>query len=602
MKSHVTLLANLLDDLGRWCGASTHRDLETITMRVEGEGDGFLSITLPAFGKDLERALDRGFVASDLFTGFRFRGGLPAFLSGFLRTIFDEKTGVLLIDPSASSIRAVRQICGLYGKVFSVANAKRVSSAMEAYVAIDEEVGAAEYVIPEDLLAEVRLVCRILYADLFAEVGNRLRDATLIPRFGPGATADRKSSNQRFVIEEWPERLHRALPWWHYALPTPTAPDVSLIPLDREIPVRVIAVPKTAKTPRIIAVEPSYMQFAQQAILHAIVEGVESREYLRSQLSWSSQEPNRQAARLGSISGEFATLDLSEASDRVSCRLVRAMALSDSDFLEALFASRSRQADVPGHGVLSLAKFASMGSATTFAVETLLFGALATIGVLHRGNIPLRASDVLEAFRKVRAYGDDLIVPSVTAQAVVDVLHSCGLKVNATKSFWTGRFRESCGAEWYDGHDVSYVKVRHALTFDGGSTDEGVVKTMELRNRLYASGYFRAAAFLDTEFIRAGRRFSEVPVGHPSLGRWSYTPELRVRTNPDTFVVEVLTHVVSSRIPSDVLDGYGALLKCFLHQGREPLDAEHLSRAGRPATVHIKRRWTPLVIRGTGAQ
>ena len=50
-------------------------------------------------------------------------------------------------------------------------------------------------------------------------------------------------------------------------------------------------------------------------------------------------------------------------------------------------------------------------------------------------------------------------------------------------------------------------------------------------------------------------------------------------------------YVDNSRLPLDILDGPGALLKFFLKRGSLPTaDRNHLERAGRPRSASIKTR------------
>nr|QDH86450.1 MAG: RNA-dependent RNA polymerase [Leviviridae sp.] len=76
---------------------------------------------------------------------------------------------------------------------------------------------------------------------------------------------------------------------------------------------KVIDVPKTMKTPRIIAMEPTAMQYAQQGILRLIQDAIKG-SYLNDFIGLDDQEPNQLMARQGSAVGDLATLDLSEAS------------------------------------------------------------------------------------------------------------------------------------------------------------------------------------------------------------------------------------------------------------------------------------------------
>jgi len=81
VKSLMLLWQELAKELAMWCSTSADRDINTVSVRTEHEGVSFLTITLPAFGKEFERALDQGYIADDQFTGFRAgSGGLPRFL------------------------------------------------------------------------------------------------------------------------------------------------------------------------------------------------------------------------------------------------------------------------------------------------------------------------------------------------------------------------------------------------------------------------------------------------------------------------------------------------------------------------------------------
>ena len=118
MKSHIALLKQLLNDISNWCCTSTSRDFETVTRRLEHEGNSFLTITLPAFCQDFERGLELGRVSSSSFCGFHKRRALPQFLGGLLRMVFDSESGVLLKETNIHAIFAIRQFCLFFQKGF----------------------------------------------------------------------------------------------------------------------------------------------------------------------------------------------------------------------------------------------------------------------------------------------------------------------------------------------------------------------------------------------------------------------------------------------------------------------------------------------------
>jgi hypothetical protein len=139
MKSLTMFLHMLLEDLGQWCRTSTVRDCKTVTNRIEHEGLSFLTITLPSFGRDLEKALAQGEVTADLFVGFQRKGKLPKFLGGFLSDVFDPE-GILFNNPSVLSIWALRQFTLMFAKMSDTCSDARIQAAFDKYVEIEQEV------------------------------------------------------------------------------------------------------------------------------------------------------------------------------------------------------------------------------------------------------------------------------------------------------------------------------------------------------------------------------------------------------------------------------------------------------------------------------
>jgi hypothetical protein len=208
----------------------------------------------------------------------------------------------------------------------------------------------------------------------------------------------------------------------------------------------------------------------------------------------------------------------------------------------------------------------------------------------------------------VRVYGDDIVVPVDYARSVADELEAYGLKVNRRKSFWTGKFRESCGAEYYDGEDVSIVRFRRDLPTQRrfgkeikGEEAERFLSAVSLRNQLYESGWWGAARWLDN-YLGAVTRLPAVASTSPVSGRVSLFGYDTEKECSKLHAPLVRGYVVSSKSPPSPLEGTGALMKVFSN----PLisfsevedivriatrDEKHLSRAGRPSAVRIKRKW-----------
>jgi len=331
------------------------------------------------------------------------------------------------------------------------------------------------------------------------------------------------------------------------------------------------------------------MQYMQQAIRLAIYEDVKRDNLLSHFISFDDQAPNQRMALKGSLDGSLATLDLSEASDRVSNQHVRALMARWPLLAEAVDATRSRKADVDGYGVIRLAKFASMGSALTFPIEAMVFLTVVMMGIEDVLKRQLTSRDLLRLRGSVRIFGDDIIVPKEYALSVVSRLEAFGLKVNGNKSFWTGRFRESCVKEYYAGHDVSIVKVRRVLPSQREHVSE-IISLVETRNQFYKSGLWTTTRYLDN-IIERLIPFPAVAETSPGLGRFSFLGYETQKWSRDLQAPLVKAYVPHSQLPISQLDDYGALLKFFLKRGELPFaDRDHLERAGRPKRVNIKLR------------
>jgi hypothetical protein len=518
----------------------------------------------------------------------------PLLLGDLMDRVFDRASGLLLDVPDADSIWGIRQLSLFMSKIELDCSDERLARAAEAYVECEKEVREADKRMRASMLSRFQSISSMLYSDVLCTVDREVYEGTLHPKHGPGATADRLRGNAKYDLKEWTHRLERVFPYGDYALANwryyYRLDRVNFLEPREERPVRVVFVPKTLKAPRVIAIEPTCMQYTQQALSRRLVELLES-SWIRAMIGFSDQGPNRAMAEKGSLDGSLATLDLSEASDRVSNQLVRGMLRHWPHLSDGVDASRSRKADVPGHGVLRLAKFASMGSALTFPIEAMVFLTVVFVGIEKSLARPLTKRDIISLRRQVRVYGDDIIVPTVHAPSVISALEDFGLRVNTDKSFLKGKFRESCGKEYYAGDDVSVVKARRPLPTRQSADAAEIVSAVSLRNNLYEAGLWKTARRYDKVISRFLWRFPHVAPTSAGLGKVSFLGYDTERVDPRLHSPMVKAHVVTPIIPKSKISGEGALLKCLLYNGDEPLEREHLLRAGRPKSVRTKLRW-----------
>lgn len=205
-------------------------------------------------------------------------------------------------------------------------------------------------------------------------------------------------------------------------------------------------VPKTAKTHRVIAVEPLLNGFVQKGI------DLEMRKRLkRVGIDLRSQSRNQEMAREGSRTDDdesFVTIDLSSASDSISIELVRY--LLPDDWFRLLDRTRSKYYSL-NDLTSRYNKFCSMGNGFCFPLETIIFASACFSSGCGKPGVDFMV------------YGDDIIVRKKYASDVLALLAHWGFKMNADKTFLEGPFRESCGSDWFGGEDVRPFTLDYGL-------------------------------------------------------------------------------------------------------------------------------------------
>jgi hypothetical protein len=279
-------------------------------------------------------------------------------------------------------------------------------------------------------------------------------------------------------------------------------PKTGLLDIDIRRGNTVTFVPKNAKTDRPIAVEPRWNIFMQKGL------GAFLRKRLRHVgVNLDYQGLNQAFAIYGSYTGKYATIDLASASDTVSKEVV--LALLPEPWSDIFAALRSPAYHLDGEWK-SYHKWSSMGNGYTFELESLIFWAL--------------CSSIDE---DISVYGDDLIVPTKSFDAIVDVLELCGFKVNPLKSYSGGNFRESCGQDAFNGVSVTPIYWKEQL--DDQGTLSLVNQITSLARRL-GSGHFRDQKFKavwKSLVFRLPKRFQQrgpttiSTVIHDSSAAWS---------------------------------------------------------------------------------
>lgn len=476
------IIAALLADAHASLGVFNTRTLrltqQCVRRRFLSEGVGFLTKTLPRLGKYFDQALAgiQPFDASGVRFASRTASHLPRFLGEMFERIFHQD-GSLLPDPDAQCVKLVRQVLYLFYKyelpydeiqeqqvISDFERTEKDLSEMSSTFAhwhrgwhsinykrhLTGRLGDLEkdhQITDEDRRFIVIREARRLLAQLF----ESFDPMDIYPQHGPGVV----STKQRL--------------WTKYDWTNISSRITDLYPLDAyfmaslghvcdkhdsfdaikvtDHSAQVILVPKDSRGPRLISCEPVDFQWIQQGLRKAIYRLVEEHWITRFNVFFTDQGPNQRGAFMGSLHGRYATLDLKEASDRVSLDLVRL--LFPERLLPYLEAARSTSTVLPSGRKLDLLKYAPMGSALCFPIMALTIWSILTA----------RAPDA-DTRESILVYGDDVIVPTAYAGSAIAILEEFGLKINRSKSCTQGLFRESCGVDAFKGVDVTPVRFR----------------------------------------------------------------------------------------------------------------------------------------------
>lgn len=302
------------------------------------------------------------------------------------------------------------------------------------------------YTYDPALLSELNSVMREWTEDFVVNEDN------FIPAHGPGATAN--SSRSAGLLVKYRYLATDSL--LTYVFRKFAGVDVtSYFPfpaLSLERTAKAVTVPKSIKTRRWISLEPATLQFLQQGISRVIVDFIHSHSELKAHINLRVQALNAEMAIRSSGDGSHATIDLSSASDTVTTTLVKAV-FSGTPMYPFLVALRSRSVVLPSGKVLGIEKFAPMGSALCFPIQTLIFACAIEVAVRRRRYVD-------EELTSYRVYGDDIIVQDQLFADALCILRSLGFVINESKSYAAPyRFRESCGGEGYDGRTVTPMKI-----------------------------------------------------------------------------------------------------------------------------------------------
>lgn len=609
------------------------KDLSRLQRLVQSRGIRVYLVDLPAAGKHLDRCLTNGeYILSGLPLTKRFSGRvvIPKFLRGLYLLIFNE-SGTLKEDYNVEAVVFLRQILYFAKKATFSCSDEAVEHEVLNFFDTDRSLPEPEKFWDStdssrpDVSVEVLNTYEgfkksTVYAQRLESADSRKRVqlsillATLDKvsnvvastlgsydprdwkfRHGPGAISERTGPSNKFYWTNWSPTLESEYPIADYGFHSFASwagrcyHNESIGSQDPYS--RMVAVPKSFTKPRLIAAEPSEHQWCQQNLLAYF--------YTRSEASWigkfirfTDQTFNQQLCTRGSSEGTLATLDLSEASDRVTCHAVGQLFRGNPRVLSCLRACRTQyvsQSLTPrAPERYKLRKFSTMGNACTFPVESLMFLSIAISAVLSHRRLRVTTRNIESLIGEVAVFGDDIVIPTDCRELFVDALEILDFKVNISKSFWTGGFRESCGVDSFHGVDVTPVYWKQA--YNGGP--ESLDSVTESSNNFYKKFLLLTAAHLSSTLPRL---LPEVAMRSGVMGLKSRTdprPPSITRWNRHLQRREVLCLGLRSKQKRLPIHDDSALLQCFT-EGRAPFSKWSSGVLQRPK-IRKELRWVPI--------
>lgn len=507
----------------------TDKDRKVYLRRAHSEGYQFRTTCLAALGRALLYALERGVWEGEASAQVRFHpkqgSVLPAFLYKAFREIFTDEGSLVRSAMTSTAVDCVRQLTTVFSKL-PLPYATEATKAVRDRFIENERLMSTNPNLVWDLKRSTFQTPLGVYRDgnSFLEA-VRARIASVIgdvnprdikPSHGSGASACRTRPWERYQSFRFDAQIDKIWPFSDYFFvgSTHLCDEINKLVDAEELPrqARAVYVPKDYRGPRLISCEPRELTYIQQGLMNLLYTTLERKVQTTGLVNFTDQSLNQQLAKVGSlysnvhhreyrtktstrISGknlycdvigenrELATLDLKDASDLLRWDVVKD--LFPLDWVAALDACRSTRTMLPCGTVVELVKHAPMGSSVCFPVMALVIWAVITtaISAHHENGCPAYPQSHAYVGRKtggskwlqdqpVWVYGDDVIVANRHAALAMRALTLVGLQVNQDKSFYKpgGSFRESCGGEYYDGDDVTPIKLGSALNDDPDST------------------------------------------------------------------------------------------------------------------------------------
>lgn len=510
-------IADIIYNLGKDLSLDSY-SIRYVIQRFKNEGWTFIAKTLPKLEQVLYQSLELGFFPRSDVTNFAYSGKTLKLFARLFRKIYDKK-GFVKPNYCKLAFMSIVQFCGYWYKVCTPYSQSVEQLSVAKFLEIDKKIEKVNkrYFSKEKYATNFR---KSLYhfTRSFYDSAVPSWDSVLgvsKPRFGPGTYAGKSDFDPAMLgltnreSDMWWLRKHpikdvfhvtkdelpylgafEVLKWRNKPPQEPLSSGMfpefkkdikdPLLPYEtystNSLPARpvfrpvlvdedtaphseLLLVPKNTKGPRTIVREPAHRLRMQMAFFDYHSDYMEWRS--GGNIQFTDQSRNKELARISSITGENATIDLSSASDSVSYRIIADLFRDINSVSVPIRKFRSTKCKLPNQGgLLSLNKLAGMGSGFTFPMLSYLCYASVCV------SVHLETGESFSSIRpKVYTYGDDLIVPTEWIDFALKGLETVGFSINKDKSFvgtLNSKFRESCGGNYANGEDITITRLRQS--------------------------------------------------------------------------------------------------------------------------------------------
>jgi len=500
---HERLITDVADSYGSLAvKQESKRDCAELRNRVRSEGLSFLTKTLPKLGKVLEKALTQDTLFAPPGLEYRSDSTTPKFLGWLFEQVFSDK-GEELSSASPRAIRDLRQILYFSYKLEMPYTDKQEDECLQAFR--DTDLGLPDHLADDSVLLHAR--------NFITSVFGVFDPSNILPKHGPGALATGEKNHEKHRFSRLYQAIERVYPFTEYFVYSLDHCCLEPGYIDglevlKAGTAKVVLVPKDSRGPRIISCEPLEYQWIQGGLGSAIMRHLESHPLTKGHVNFTRQDVNGRLALSGSKGGHWVTMDMKEASDRVSCALVTNLFRDCPRLLEALMAVRTPDTCLPNGEIVHMKKYAPMGSSLCFPVESIVFFALGVGVIMNEWTLDAQpaakqvknfnpyGAKVLRAARRLFIYGDDIIARSEDYALLLQYYPTVGLLFNTDKCCTQGFFRESCGVDAYKGVNVTPLRVKKLWMPGRYQTPTTVMSYVSFCNEAYARGYHRVASLV----------------------------------------------------------------------------------------------------------